>query len=104
LPIAGADKKAAFDGKIEKFFADNLSSDLKKGTHQAVFKLMVDCYGVVSKSTYQSGTFSESNQKLFLNLFLETKWKPATHQSANVTTFVFVTVDIVNGKVTVVVQ
>ena len=29
LPIAGADKKAVFDGKIEKIFSDNLTSDLK---------------------------------------------------------------------------
>jgi len=104
IPIAIAEKKASFDGKIEKFVGDNLKSDLKKGTHSAVFKLMIDCNGIVSKTTYQSGSFSESNQTLFIDLFLKSKWKPASDKSANVTTFVFVTVDIVNGKVAVVVQ
>lgn len=104
IPIANVEKKAIYDGKIEKLFLDNLTSDLKKGTHKAVYKLMVDCYGAVSISTYQSGTFSEASQRLFAELLFKSKWKPAIHKSVNVTSFVFVTVDIVSGKATVVVQ
>jgi len=104
IPIANAETKASFDGKIEKFVGDSLKSDLKRGTHSAVFKLMIDCNGIVSKITYQSGTFSESNQKLFIGLFSNSKWKPAIEKSVNVTSFVFVTINIVNSKSTVMVQ
>ena len=104
IPIANVEKKASFDGKIEKLFSENLTDDLKKGTYKAVYKLMIDCYGTVSMSTYQSGTFSESSQRLFAELLFKSKWKPAMHKSVNVTSFVFVTADIVNGKVTVVMQ
>jgi len=90
--------------KQKSFFSQNLPNELKKGTHSAVFKLLVDCYGLPSKPMYQSGSLTESNQKYFLDLLLTTKWKPAVDKFADVTTFVFITLEIVNGQVTVVVQ
>jgi hypothetical protein len=105
LPVARPDTKASIsvEETIQKF-ESNLSEKLKKGTHSAVFKLVVDCNGDVTEVTYQRGTFSGLDQDEYKNQIASLKWKPAALKSKAVTSIVFVSIEIVNGRFTLVIQ
>lgn len=105
LPMATPEVKASVSAdEVAKFFQSSISEKLKKGTHTAVYKLFVDCNGDVTQATYQRGTFTEADQKVYSDKILTLKWKPATDKSKPVTSVAFVSIEIVNGKVTVVIQ
>lgn len=105
LPIANPTVKASISiSEITQNFESSISEKLKKGTHAAVYKVFVNCNGDVTDAIYQRGTFSESDQSAYQTKMLALKWKPAYQKSKAVNSIVFVSLEIVNGKVTVVIQ
>lgn len=104
LPVAKPAVKASISiADVTAKFQADLPANLKKGTHSAVYKIFVDCNGDVTQATYQSGTLSETDQKNYETKILALKWKPATNKSKPVTSVVFVSIEVVNGKVEVVI-
>ena len=105
LPYAKVDKVASPSTDLVKTISAEMLSELKKdGAHQAVFKLYVDCHGKVAKSKYESGDLNSSQQEWLMNIVDKSSWKPAVLAKKDVTSTVFVTVDINNGKVSVAIQ
>lgn len=105
LPVANPDTTASTNmAALSKRLNEAVSGELKTGEHQAVFKLMVLCTGTVSKLFYQQGNLSEEFQKKFHTVLAESKWSPAVHQQEKVSSMVFVTIRIVNGKINLVVK
>ena len=103
LPVARPDIAARYDGDITKSFG-KLPSALKKATYSGVFKLTVDCKGKVLKVFFREGTFTEDDQEFFADKLFDTQWQPAMDNQANVTSFVFITVNITKGKISAVIQ
>jgi hypothetical protein len=105
LPVAVPEVRAVSKtSDLGKYFETRVPEKLKKGTHAAVYKLIVDCNGTVTQIDYQRGTFSETDQSDYRTQIAELEWKPAQQKSKDVTSTVFVTLEIVNGKFTVIVQ
>lgn len=105
LPMAKPSVKATIStDEVVKSFETKLSEKLKKGTHSVVYKVFVDCNGTVTQATYQSGTFSETDQKEYETRILELVWKPAMHKDKTVNSIAFISMEIVNGKISVTVQ
>ena len=101
LPYATPEHKAKYDGDIEKYFSDDLSAEMKKGTVSGTFRMYVDCYGEVTKAGFQSGEMKDSDQKKMIDLIYKMKWKPAQVKGKDVTSSVFIVLEIVNGQVAV---
>ncbi|MBI3135000.1 MAG: hypothetical protein HYZ14_10045 [Bacteroidetes bacterium] len=105
LPVAVPETPAVCETTdLVKYFEIRISEKLKKGTHSAVYKLVVDCNGSVTQAAYQRGTFSSEDQVSYQRELMSLTWKPASGKSKAVSSIVFVTLEIVNGKFTVVVQ
>lgn len=105
LPVAVPEKRAVCEvSDLVHYFEIRMPDALKKGTYSAVYKLTVDCKGAVEEASYQRGTFGPAEQESYTNQLMALSWKPAKQKNKNVTSFVFVTLEIVNGKFTVAVQ
>jgi hypothetical protein len=105
LPVANPSVKASISVEdITKMFELSVSEKLKKGTHSAVFKVLVDCNGKVTEVIYQRGTFTGLDQEEYKTKILDLTWKPAVQKTKPVSSFVFLSIEIVNGKFTVVIQ
>jgi hypothetical protein len=105
LPIANPSVKASISvAEVAQKFESSVSEKLKKGTHSAVFKVLVDCNGNVTEVIYQRGTFTTLDQDDYKTKISALKWKPAMQKSKAVSSFVFLSLEIVNGKFTVIVQ
>jgi hypothetical protein len=107
LPLANPEVHAVCmtaDGVA--YLEAKLPEKLKTGTHAAVYKLTVDCHGSVTTVHYERGTFTVGTEgEVFLNQnMVGLTWKPAEHKSQTVTSIAFVTLEIVNGKVNIIVQ
>jgi predicted Ser/Thr protein kinase len=105
LPVAVPEMRAVCKtNDLARYFEVRNAEKLKKGTHSAVYKLTVDCNGTAIYAAFQRGTFSEEDQLNYENQIMELTWNPAQQKSEAVTSTVFITLEIVNGKFTVVVQ
>lgn len=104
LPIAKPEVHAVCETTdLPAFFEQSLPQKLKAGTHAAVYKLTVDCHGTVTDVLYQRGTLDSKDQPVFADQLKALVWKPAQQKNVAVTSFVFVSLEIVNGRVTSVV-
>ncbi|MBL7899271.1 MAG: hypothetical protein JNJ99_12110 [Crocinitomicaceae bacterium] len=102
LPLADPEVRAScLTEDILSPFKGALTEKLKKGTHTAVFKFFVTCNGEVTNVAYQRGTVDSSTQSIFAAEINKLKWKPATHKSKQVTSVVFLTIEIVNAQITI---
>jgi hypothetical protein len=105
LPIANPSVKASISvAEVAQKFESTVSEKLKKGTHSAVFKVLVDCNGAVTEVIYQRGTLTGLDQDDYKTKISALTWKPAMQKTKAVSSFVFLTIEIVNGKFTVIVQ
>lgn len=105
LPIANPSVKASISvAEVAQKFESSVSEKLKKGTHSAVFKVLVDCNGKVAEVIYQRGTFTGVDQEEYKTKISDLIWKPALQKTKTVSSFVFLSIEIVNGKFTVVIQ
>ena len=105
LPIANPSVKASISvAEVAQKFESTVSEKLKKGTHSAVFKVLVDCNGVVTEVIYQRGTFTGVDQDDYKSKISALIWKPAQQKTKAVSSFAFLSIEIVNGKFTVIVQ
>lgn len=105
LPIANPTVKASISvSEVAQKFEANVSEKLKKGTHSAVFKVLIDCNGAVTEVIYQRGTFTGLDQEDYKSKISALTWKPAQQKEKNVSSFAFLSIEIVNGKFTVIVQ
>jgi len=105
LPYAKVDDKAEIKTDLTELIKSDLPKSLKdKGSHQAIFKLMVDCNGELAKHMYQRGDISDEDQQWMSKLIGKSKWKAAKVQDKAVTSTVFITVNITNSDVDVIIQ
>jgi hypothetical protein len=99
LPRAKVDKKAEINNNFKELVESEMLSSLKKdGEHQAVIKMYVDCHGEVAKHKYERGNMTDSEQKWIWNLVGKSTWTPAVFEKKDVTSTVYLTIDIVNGQ------
>ena len=101
LPYAKVDTKASLTSDTESTIKKELPSDMKKGEHNATFKLYVTCKGDIDKHMYQNGDLSEDAQNWMTAIIGKTTWKAAVKDGIYVTSTVFVQVEIKNGQVKV---
>ncbi len=102
LPLADPEVRVScITEDVTGVFKSVLTEKLKKGTHSAVFKFFVTCNGEVTNLSYQRGTIDSAAQGLFESEIKKLSWKPATHKSKQVTSVVFLTIEAVNGQITV---
>lgn len=101
LPQAKPDATASVSGDMNKHFSGVLSDDLKKdgATFEATFKMIVDCNGDVAKIMFMKGDISDADQKLFIQAIEKLDWKPAQKGDKDVTSTVFIVLNITNGQV-----
>ncbi len=105
LPIANPSIKASISvAEVAQKFESTVSEKLKKGTHSAVFKVLIDCNGAVTEVIYQRGTFTGLDQEDYKSKIAALTWKPAQQKAKAVSSFAFLSIEIVNGKFTVIVQ
>ena len=104
LPLTRVEKVASDNGAISKSIAKNLPSSLKKGKHSGVFKIVVDCNGVGADVKFQRGDLTSLEQSQLIDWMIPTMWIAAVDKGKPVTSMVFVTVNIEDGKVDVIVQ
>lgn len=99
IPVARPEIKAGTDlSKLNTEVKNNLSTQVKKGEHSVTFKLIIDCKGAVSKTQYHSGSLTETEASFVKSILEKTTWTPAQNKGVNVTSTLFVTVKITNGK------
>lgn len=102
LPYAKVEKKAELTMDLEKLIKKEMHASLKEdGSHSGIIKLYVDCHGEVVKHKYDRGDLNEEQQQWLLDLIGKTTWKPAIADKKNVTSVLFLTIDITNGQVKV---
>jgi hypothetical protein len=90
LPIANPSVKASISvAEVAQKFESTVSEKLKKGTHSAVFKVLVDCNGAVTEVIYQRGTFTGVDQDDYKSKISGLIWKPAMQKTKAVSSFVF---------------
>jgi hypothetical protein len=65
---------------------------------------MVDCNGDLAKFIYQRGDFSEEDQQWISKIIGKSKWKAAKLKDKAVTSTVFITINITNSDVEVIIQ
>ena len=105
LPFAKVDDKAEVSTDLSELIKSDLPKSLKdKGSHQAIFKLMVDCNGELANQFYQRGDFSEEDQQWLSKIIGKSKWRAAKVQDKQVSSTVFITVNITNSDVEVIIQ
>lgn len=98
IPVAKPEVHAKYDGDIKAYFSNALPTDKKEGTISATFRMYVDCNGKVTKAKLYKGEMPDANQKAILEKIYAMNWTPAQHEGENVTSNVFIVVEITNGK------
>lgn len=104
LPLTRVEKVASDNGAIVKTLTRNLPSSLKKGKHSGIFKIIVDCNGVGAEVRFERGDLTSLEQTQLIDWIIPTQWIPAVDKGNQVTSMVFLTVTIEEGKVEVIVQ
>jgi len=105
LPYAKVDTKAEAVGDLNGIIASTLPKSLAEdGSHEAVLKMYVDCFGKVTKLKIEKTDLDDANGKWLWNVIYNSEWKPATAMKKDVTSTVFITVKINNGEVEATVQ
>jgi len=105
LPYAKVDDKAETKTDLTELIKSDLPKSLRgKGSHQAIFKLTVDCNGDLANHLYQRGDFSDEDQDWLFKIIEKSKWKAANVQDKPVSSTVFITVNVTNSDVEVIIQ
>ena len=105
VPMGGVDVKAEVKGDFNKLISSKLDASLsEEGVHQGIYKVYVDCNGDVLKNRFEKGDLDNSQQEWLGSLLQNSKWQAAEIKGKAVTTIVFVTVNITNGKVETIIQ
>lgn len=104
LPIAKPEKRAAcLTVELPAFFSKGLDDKLKKGEFSATYKLQVDCSGKIVSVFLNKGNPGVNADTYFQSKIKQLTFKPAEHNKQLVNSFVFVQIEVINGKFTVVV-
>lgn len=105
LPYAKVDTKAEVKGELNDIIASTMPASLKEdGTHEAVLKMYVDCFGQVTKLKMEKSNLNDADGKWLWNVIKNTTWQPATAMKKDVTSTVFISVTIVNGQIEATIQ
>lgn len=103
LPYATPTVKAKCENDMQKILSANLPATFKKDkSYNSSFKLIIDCNGRIDMVIYKKGNFTEAQQKHFLTLINTLKdWKAGQVDGKDVSTTVYITIDVNNRLVDV---
>jgi hypothetical protein len=98
LPYAKVDQKAEISNNMNKIVGSEVPETMKKGEYKASYKFYIDCKGSIDKISYSKGSLDADQQKWLTNVLGKSTWKAGIVDDLFVTSLVFVTVTISNGK------
>ncbi len=103
IPVAKPSEKATYKGDLEKDFAKQLPDSFKKAENvSGTFKFIVDCNGHIETIIFKNGNFSNEQQAYFQKKISElNNWTAGKLNDKNVSTYVYLTIDLNKGVLTV---
>ena len=83
---------------------EELSSFKENEKFTAVYKVVVNCDGVTESVMYLRGSFAKDQQDAVKNMIVKSKWKAGIKEKRDVSSTVFITVNVENKAVEVITQ
>ena len=101
LPVLKPDVKAVCHEDVQNILSHELPSIFKKKeSYKASFKIILDCNGSIDMVIYKDGNLNTEQQIHFLNKINQLKkWTPAKENNNEVTSTIFLTININKGEV-----
>ena len=100
LPIALPETKASFSSSLENQISDALKKTITESSKfSATYKLIVDCDGRVSKYFFKQGDMNDVDRRLVEDVLKTSEWQPGIDKGKIVASTVYITIEIVAGKV-----